>query len=163
MSWLMNVPPFARARRALKGRADRVWSRDRALLRGLAAFGNRTFRIAIHTIRGIVAHRIGLHAAALTYYTVFALVPTLVVALWVARASDRLPALSSALPALKMILLHSVDRTTALVSGIVGLGALLFAAVEDVRRHGARAADHRRVRAAHPEARRACSPPRRSC
>jgi membrane protein len=119
MSWLMNVPPIARARRVLKGRADRVWSCDRALLCGLAAFGNRTFRIAIHTVRGIVSHRIGLHAAALTYYTVFALVPTLVVALWVLRSSDRLRLLSSALPA-------GTPAPTA-VSGLVGLGALLFA------------------------------------
>ena len=126
MSWLMNVPPIARARRALKGRADRVWSRDRALLRGLAAFGNRTFRIAIHTIRGIVAHRIGLHAAALTYYTLFALVPMLVVALWIARSIDRLPVLSSVLPVLGMIL-QSFDGATALASGVVGLGALSFA------------------------------------
>ena len=83
MSWLMNVPPIARAVRALEARAHDVWSRDRSSLRGLAAFGNRAFRIGFHTVRGIMAHRLGLQAAALTYYTVFAMVPMLVVALWI--------------------------------------------------------------------------------
>ena len=66
MSWLLNVPPIARVRRALEARAHAVWSRDRALLHGLPAFGNRAFRIVIHVIRGILAHRLGLQASALT-------------------------------------------------------------------------------------------------
>src|SRR5262245_5288307 len=99
MSWLMNVAPVARARRALDARADAVWRRDRTPLRGPAALGNRAFRIAIHTARGVVAHRLGLQAAALTYYTVFATVPALVVALSILRAFDRLPAFSTVLPA----------------------------------------------------------------
>jgi membrane protein len=140
VSWLLNVPPIARARRALQARANAVWSRDRAPLRGFPALANRTFRIAIHTIRGLVAHRLGLQAAALTYYTVFAMVPMLVVALWISKSFDILPAVSPELPgnvlvptgnqllqaALGMIL-EAVDRTAELVSGIVGLAALLFA------------------------------------
>jgi uncharacterized BrkB/YihY/UPF0761 family membrane protein len=66
---------------------------------GLAAFGNRAFRIGFHTVRGIMAHRLGLQAAALTYYTVFAMVPMLVVALWILKAFDWLPAVSPSLPA----------------------------------------------------------------
>jgi membrane protein len=140
MSWVMNVRPIARAVRALEARAHAVWSRDRSSLRGLAALGNRLFRIGFHTARGIMAHRLGLQAAALTYYTVFAMVPMLVVALWILKAFDWLPALSPRVPAnvlapsgnqmLQAMLgtiLETVDRTTELVSGIVGLAALLFA------------------------------------
>jgi membrane protein len=140
MSWLLNVPPIARARRAVEARAHAVWSRDRSVLHGFAAFGNRTFRIIIHAIRGILRHRLGLQASALTYYTVFAIVPMLVVALWVMRAFDWLPTLSPPPPAgalaptgdqllqaaLAMIL-DAVEHTDELASGIVGLAALLFA------------------------------------
>jgi membrane protein len=140
MSWLMRVPPIARARRALEERAHEVWSRDRTPLHGLPALANRSFRIVIHTLRGIVAHRLGLQAAALTYYTVFALVPILVVALWIMKAFDTLPAVAPTLPANVLaptgnqmlqamlgMILQAVDRTTELVSGIIGLAALLFA------------------------------------
>src|SRR4051812_31837096 len=138
MSWLLNLPPVARIRRVVEARANAVWSRDRAPLRGLPGFANRAFRIAIHTVRGILAHRTGLQAAALTYYTVFAIVPMLVVVLWLLKAFDRLPVISSALPtgaltgdqmlhaALAMIL-DAVDRTSEIASGLVGLAALLFA------------------------------------
>ena len=140
MSWLKNVPPVARALRALEQRAQLVWSRDRSSLRGAAAFGNRAFRIAILTARGAVAHRLGLQAAALTYYTVFAVVPTLVVALWIMKWFDWLRIISPELPgnlsaptgnqmfhaALGMIL-DAVDRTSEIAGGVVGLVALLFA------------------------------------
>ena len=140
MSWLRNVPPVARALRAVERRAQVVWSRDRASLRGAAAFGNRAFRIAILAVRGIVTHRIGLQAAALTYFTVFAMVPTLVVALWVMRWFDWLPVVSPALPgnvsapsgnqmfhaALGMVL-EAVSRTSEIAGGVLGLAALVFA------------------------------------
>jgi membrane protein len=140
MSWLKNVAPIARALRALNQRAQQVWSRDRSSLRGLAALGNRAFRIAILTVRGTVTHRLGLQAAALTYYTVFAVVPTLVVALWIMKWFDWLPVVSPELPgnlsaptgnqvfhaALGMIL-EAVDQTSEIAGGVVGLVALLFA------------------------------------
>jgi len=129
----------ARAARALRVRADAVWRRDRAPLRGFASLGNRVFRIAIHAIRGVVAHRLGLQAAALAYYTVFAVVPMLVVALWILKLVDRLPVLSTALPsnprgptgnqlmqASLAMVVDAVDRMGELASGIVGLIALLF-------------------------------------
>ena len=140
MSWLMNVPPIASARRKLEARADAVWRRDRAALHGPASFGNRAFRIGIHTVRGVVAHRLGLHASALTYYTVFAIVPVLVVALWILRSFDRLPAFSSGLPAgapaatgdqvlhaARGMIFAAVDQTSEIVTAILGLAALLFA------------------------------------
>jgi membrane protein len=140
MSWLMNVPPIARARKAIEARAHGVWSRDRTSLRGIRALANRAFRIAIHTIRGILAHRLGLQAAALTYYTVFALVPMLVVALWILKSVGRIPGLSSSLPGNVLVptgnemlrsllgtVLEVADRATELAGGIIGLAALLFA------------------------------------
>ena len=141
MSWLKNVPPIARvpARARTAGPAGAGAATDSSL-RGLAAIGNRAFRIAILTVRGIVAHRLGLQAAALTYYTVFAIVPMLVVALWTMRWFNWLPIISPALPgnlsaptgnqmfhaALAMIL-DAVGSTRQIAGGVVGLAALLFA------------------------------------
>ena len=140
MSWLKNVPPIARVLRALERRAQLVWSRDRSSLRGGAAFRLRAFRIAILTVRGIVSHRLGLQAAALTYYTVFSIIPMLVVALWTMKWFNWLPIISPGLPgqlsaptgnqmfhaALGMIL-DAVGRTSQIAGGVVGLAAFLFA------------------------------------
>ena len=140
MSWLKNVPPIARALRALDRRAQLVWSCDRSSLRGVAAFRIRAFRIAILTVRGVIAHRLGLQAAALTYYTAFAIVPMLVVALWIMRWFNWLPFVSKPLPghlsaptgnqvfhaALAMIL-EAVGQTSQIAGGVIGLLALLFA------------------------------------
>ena len=140
MSWLRNVGPIARALRALERRAQLVWSRDRSSLRGAAALANRAFRIAILTVRGIVNHRLGLQAAALTYYSVFAMVPALVVALWIMKLFDRLPVVSTALPgnvaaptgnqlfhAAVGMILDAVGRTSEIGGGVVGLAVMLFA------------------------------------
>jgi membrane protein len=140
MSWLMNVPPIARARRALGARSRAIWNLDRSQLRGFRAFRVRAFRIVILAVRGIYAHRLGLQGAALTYYTIFAIVPMLVVALWILKSFDVLPAISPRLPANVLVptgnqmlqaalgmILQAVDRTSELVSGVVGLAVLLFA------------------------------------
>src|SRR6185503_16421529 len=140
MSWLRNVGPIARALRALERRAQLVWSRDRSSLRGAAALANRAFRIAILTVRGIVTHRLGLQTAALTYYSVFAMVPALVVALWIMKWFDRLPVVSTALPgnvsaptgnqlfhAAVGMILDAVGRTSEIGGGVVGLAVMLFA------------------------------------
>jgi membrane protein len=130
------------ARDAIKTRAGDVWRRDRAGLRGGRALTNRISRIAIVTLRGISVHGLGLQAAALTYYTVFSLVPLLVVVLWVLKTFDRLsikpPAMpvatavtkgNAALHGLLQKLFENVNHTTQVTSGIVGLVALLYAVV----------------------------------
>jgi membrane protein len=140
VSWLLNVPAFARLRDAVALRARAVWTRDRAALHGPAALANRAARIAILTVRGILAHRIGLQGAALTYYTVFAIVPLIAVVLWSLKLLDHLPNISPELPGGVKVptgneLLHAalgqvleaVDRTTEVTSGVVGLAVLLFA------------------------------------
>lgn len=130
------------ARDAIQTRARDVWRRDRASLRGAKALTNRILRIAIISLRGIWAHRLGLQAAALTYYTVFSLVPLLVVALWILKAFGRLPiqtpempmatemtkgnaALHSVLPRL----LENLNHTSQVTTGVVGLVALLYTVV----------------------------------
>ena len=136
-------------RRAIRGarddiqtRARDVWRRDRAPLRGTKALTNRLLRIAIISLRGIWAHRLGLQAAALTYYTVFSLVPLLVVALWVLKAFGRLPIETPSMPvatemtkgnaALHSVLgrlLENLTHTSQVTTGVVGLVALLYTVV----------------------------------
>ena len=139
MSWVTRIPGLSRVYEAVVGRVRSVWSRDRAPLSGLRALGTRALRIGILVVRGVVAHRLALLAAALTFFTVFSIVPTLVVALWALKALDHLPMVGApALPGSAQIptgnqLLHAalaeildaVDRATE-VTGLVGLVALLY-------------------------------------
>jgi membrane protein len=134
----------ARARSRVRRVARAVWSRDRTRLSPPAAFANRVGRVVVWTVRGIVRHRISLQAAALTYYTVFAIVPLLVVVLWLVKALDILPWNAAALPldggktlegndllrqAMRVIRV-AVERGGQRLSGVVGLAVLLFAVVK---------------------------------
>ena len=71
-----------RAVSALRRYSRAVWHRDRAGLGGWAALWTRFARIATWSIRGVITHRLSTQAAALAYYTMFSIVPILVVALW---------------------------------------------------------------------------------
>jgi membrane protein len=138
MSWLRRVPGLARVQRAVTAAASAVWMRDRSTLRGLPAAANRLFRIAILVVRGVVAHRLALLAAALTFFTVFSIVPVLVVVLWALKAFDKLPVIAADVPADPQILtgnqvLHAALRQifdsvqhASQATGIVGLLALLY-------------------------------------
>jgi YihY family inner membrane protein len=140
VTWLANVPAFVRARSVVRRRTQGVWERDRTTLSAPAALGNRVARIVIMATRGLLQHRLGVQSAALTYFTVFAIVPLLVVVLWTLKAVHHLPAISPELPehvtvptgnqmlhaALGQIL-EAVDRTSEVTSGVVGLAVLLFA------------------------------------
>ena len=99
MSWVARLPGIGNVYRAVISAARGVWTRDRASLRGLRAIGNRLFRIAGIVVRGVIAHRLGLLAAALTYFTVFAIVPLLVVVLWALKLLDHLPLITAQIPA----------------------------------------------------------------
>jgi membrane protein len=136
-----------RARASVRTRARVIWSCDRTRLRGLAALRNRVARVAVWTVRGILCHRLSLQAAALTYYTVFAIVPLLVVVLWLVKALELLPWRSADLlpaegtpfrdnealaDALRVIRI-AVDRGGQRLSGVIGLAALLFAVVKMIR------------------------------
>jgi membrane protein len=130
---------------ALRTRARNLWRCDRAPLRGGRSVAVRAARIAIFTARGISIHQLGFQAAALTYYTVFSLVPLLVVVLWLVKAFGHLSIAHPAHPELRVAaevtkgnaalhaiagrLLENVDRTSAFTTGIVGLVVLLYAIV----------------------------------
>jgi YihY family inner membrane protein len=140
VSWLTTRLPFlARARRSIEARAGEAWRRDRASLRGVPALVNRGTRIVVHVARGVVAHRTGFQAMALTYITVFAAVPLIVVVLSTLRLLRHLPAVSPELPYALTLptgnqLLHvaigkvlqEVNRMSGVTGGVVGLGVLLF-------------------------------------
>lgn len=87
-------------------------------------------------------HQLGLQAAALTYYTVFSLVPLLVVALWILKIFDCSPLTQSAMPLARQVtrgnaalhamlgrLLENVSHTSQVTGGVLGLVALLYAVV----------------------------------
>ena len=131
-----------RARDAIEARAQDVWRRDRAPLRGWSALKHRALRIAIFTGRGFSAHQLGLQAAALTYYTVFSMVPLLVVVLWILKTLDRSPGAAPAMPVAREMtrgnaalhsmlgkLLENVNHTSQVTGGILGLIALFYAVI----------------------------------
>jgi membrane protein len=136
----MKLPRIARARRAIQASARHAWSADRGRMTRFAALRNQALRIVVMVARGIIAHRVMLLAAALTYYTVFAIVPTLAVVLSIMRMLDYLPAIAPDVPsgtqspdgndlfhvALRRIL-EAVNRTNELGTGLLGVGVLLVA------------------------------------
>jgi membrane protein len=131
-----GVSVIDRARGVIAARAGAVWRRDRAGLRGLPALGNRLARVAILVVRGVVVHRVSMLAAALTYFTVFSIIPMLVVMLWILRMLDYLPVIArevqipsgnEALAGTLEKLVEAAVRTSEVASGVVGLVALLFA------------------------------------
>ncbi len=142
---------LARATAAVRRYAHAVWARDRAGMVGWESLRNRLLRIGIWTARGIYTHRLSLEAAALTYYTIFSIVPVLVVLIWALKAFHLLPLLIEAAPKLpaEESMLHAAARTIMTVveragradSGVAGLLALCFAAFK-MFRHVERAIDH---------------------
>jgi len=139
----------ARLRGAVRARVLSLWSRDLVPLRAPHAFVLRVARVATLVVRGIIAHQVKLLAAALTYYTVFSIVPLLVVVIWMLKALDHLPIIPAALPGESEVLsgnallqekarriLQSVHRTSAVTSGVVGLAALLYAVTRMFRYTG---------------------------
>jgi membrane protein len=70
---------------------QRVWAGDRSTMRGWRSLGCRLLRLVTWTGSGFFRHKLSMRAVALTYYTVFSLVPLLAVSLWIAKAFDWLP------------------------------------------------------------------------
>jgi membrane protein len=133
-----------------------VWARDRAALGGWAALWTRTARIVTLSVRGVRRHKLSLQSAALAYYTLFSIVPVLVVALGVLKAFHLLhylmpevpppPAATAAATASGMhvpeanamlrsvlrAILSAVDRAGRLEAGIVGLIALGYGVIRQL-------------------------------
>jgi membrane protein len=134
-----------------------VWSRDRAALPGWASLWTRVARVVIWSVRGLFVHKLSLQAAALAYYTLFSIVPVLVVVLWILKLFHLIPylkpaeahvaAVTAATPAAAPVLSNSneflreaargilaaVDRAGRVKIGIVGLGALLYGVIKLIR------------------------------
>jgi membrane protein len=156
-----NVPDarwrsvFGRASGALRQFGRSVWRRDRGRLRGWAALATRLARVLTWTIRGFVVNELSVRAAALAYYTLFSIVPVLVMALWTLKLLHLVPHLmphegahpigsGQHLPeadgngnallreALRAIL-ASVNRAGRLETGVVGWGALLYGVARLIR------------------------------
>src|SRR4051812_8066979 len=128
-----------------------VWDRDRAALGGWAALRTRVARIATWSIRGVFTRRLSTEAAALAYYTIFSIVPVLVIVLWALKLFHAIPYLAPAAGDARIIadatselrfpdanvllrqavraVLASVERTGAVETGIAGLAALTYAVI----------------------------------
>jgi membrane protein len=133
-----------------------VWSRDRSRLHGWAALWTRIARVLFWSVRGVRVHKLSLQAAALAYYTLFTIVPVLVVALWVLKlfhlihylmpdvpappeatargtASEmHVPEANAMLRTALRAILAAVDRAGHLETGVVGLAALAYGVIRQI-------------------------------
>lgn len=133
-----------------------VWSRDRAPLGPWASLWTRVARIVTLAVRGLRTHRLSLQAAALAYYTLFSIVPVMVVALWVLKAFHvihylmpevpappeataagtasemHIPEANTMLRSALRAILSAVDRAGHLETGIVGLAALTYGVIRQI-------------------------------
>ncbi len=155
---MRDSPPrsrFGRLGAAVRRFGHAVWQRDRGRQSGWSAFQTRVARIATWTLRGFVVHELSLRAAALAYYTMFSIVPILVVALWTLKLLNLIPHLMPAEPghvigaggylpegatnadsplreAVRAIL-GGVNRMGRLETGLAGLGALTYGVFRLIR------------------------------
>jgi membrane protein len=146
---------FGRLGAAVRRVGVAVWRRDRGRQSGWSAVRTRLARIATWTLRGFMVHELSLRAAALAYYTMFSIVPVLVVVLWTLKLLDLIPHLTPAEPAggigsgetlpgtggntnallreAVRAILESVNRADRFQTGLAGLGALLYGVVRLIR------------------------------
>jgi len=139
-----------RARAEVKRYCRAVWDRDRAGLGAWAALRTRLARIATWSVRGVFSRRLSTEAAALAYYTIFSIVPVLVVVLWALKLfhvitylipeAAEMPTITDAAAAADRdirdtntllreavrAVLKAVDRAGALQTGIAGLAVLAY-------------------------------------
>ncbi|MFL5305542.1 MAG: YihY/virulence factor BrkB family protein [Polyangia bacterium] len=142
--WLQ---PIARAGAALRKLRREAWQTDRTQLGPGAAFANRLVRSLTWTARGLVRDRLSTRAAALTYYTIFSLVPVLVLVIWIVKAlhlSPRLVGLlrpggegplagNQLLRAGASRIVEAVDRAAQTTDGVIGVAGVLYAAARLLR------------------------------
>ena len=144
---------FKRVRAAVRRYSRAVWDRDRAGLDSWAALQTRFARIATWSVRGVFSNRLSLQAAALAYYTVFTIVPILVVVLWALKAFHvigylipeaspptmaeatsevHFPNANALLRESVRAILMAVDRAGRMETGILGLAALAYGVIKSV-------------------------------
>jgi membrane protein len=144
-----------RARAAVRRYSRAVWDRDRSDLGAWSALSTRIARIATWSVRGVFANRLSTQAAALAYYTIFSIVPVLVVVLWALKLSHLIhyltpeaanvpapsdehaerPLLNANVLLREAVraILTAVDRAGAHETGLIGLAVLLYAVFRLVR------------------------------
>jgi membrane protein len=130
----------------------RVWGRDLAGVRGWKALGTRVARVVTWSVHGFFANKISLQSAALAYYTIFSIVPVLVVALWVLKLVNAIPHLTGTMPNPSSVTApHAQEPTTAMLLrqavrailravqqkgrlqiGIAGVAALAYGVIKQV-------------------------------
>jgi membrane protein len=155
---MRDSPPrsrFGRLGAAVRRFGLAVWRRDRSRQSGWVGLRTRLARIATWTLRGFVVHELSVRAAALAYYTIFSIVPVLVVALWTLKLLNLIPYLMPAasmgalgsgdyipeVGASKNALLHEavrailegVNRADRFQTGLAGLGALAYGVFRLIR------------------------------
>ncbi|HVY39177.1 MAG TPA: YihY/virulence factor BrkB family protein [Polyangia bacterium] len=141
------LQPIARAQGAVRKGLRDVWQTDQTQLGAGAALVNRIARSVTWTVRGVLQDRLSTRAAALTYYTIFSLVPVLVLIIWVVKAlhlSPRLvgllgPAGDGPLGGDRVLrwgasrLVEAVDREARATDGVIGVAGVVYAAARLLR------------------------------
>jgi membrane protein len=140
------------ARASVQRFSRAVWGRDLEGLRGWRALGIRVARVVTWSVRGFFTNKISLQSAALAYYTIFSIVPVLVVALWVLKLFDAIPHLTAPLPTPSSVtapqaaepttatllrqavraILGAVQQKGRLEIGIAGVVALAYGVIKQV-------------------------------
>ncbi|HSS37132.1 MAG TPA: YihY/virulence factor BrkB family protein, partial [Polyangia bacterium] len=137
----------ARAGAGLRKVRRGVWQTDRTRLGAWAALVNRGVRSLTWTASGLVRDRLSMRAAALTYYTIFSLIPVLVLVIWIGKAMHLSPRVVGALGrtgdgplagnqmlrsgALRIV--QAVDRAAQTTDGVIGVAGVLYAAARLLR------------------------------
>jgi membrane protein len=130
------------ARAAIVGWINGVWASDLTAMCGWQLLRCRVLRLLTWTVAGFVRHTLSRRAIALTYYTMFSIIPLLAVVLWGVKVFDWIPDVGSD-PAQSPIraflrdnaqlakalaaILRAVRRLDLTGGGLVGLVALLYA------------------------------------
>jgi membrane protein len=127
----------------------RVWACDLTAMHGWPLLRCRLSRLVTWTVAGFVRHSLSRRAIALTYYTIFSIIPLLAVVLWVAKVFDWIPEIgvsgavggdAAARSPIGAYLQENAQLANALAvidkavrkvdltgGGLVGAGALLYA------------------------------------
>lgn len=141
------LQPIARAQGAVRKGLRDVWQTDRTQLGTGAALVNRVARSLTWTVRGVLRDGLSTRAAALTYYTIFSVVPVLVLIIWVVKGLHLSPRLVGLLGPVgdgplagdrvlrwgATRLIEAVDREARTTDGVIGVAGVIYAAARLLR------------------------------
>lgn len=131
-----------RARAAIVDWMNSLWAGDLTAMHGWQRLRHRVLRLVTWTVAGFFRHALSRRAIALTYYTMFSIIPLLAVVLWVVKGFDWIPDIgddpskspiraylqdNAQLANALAVIDRAVRRINLTGGGLVGLGALLYA------------------------------------